>query len=268
MKKQKMTNPKQVDFSIRKTCFYMQGYWENGSEVIFARTARVYNGFLYLHACDVTVYLSGGKVLKAGPGECLYLPRGSRYRLMFSNITKQPASLLINCMMEYEQKDHVLSSKPTVIPMKKTTQVKLLFEGYIRRAPSPAETKSLLWHLIALWIAAENEENNLGNLPPFLEKAVNYIETNANREISVADLANECHICQSYLRKQFQKYLGTSPKDFCLQKRLETAKRYLEMGELNVAACSRALEFSSPSYFSRLFKEKIGVAPSSLQKRR
>ena len=69
MKKQKMTNPKQVDFSIQKTCFYKQGYWENGSEVIFARTARVYNGFLYLHACDVTVYLSGGKVLKAGLSE-------------------------------------------------------------------------------------------------------------------------------------------------------------------------------------------------------
>ena len=39
-----------------------------------------------------------------------------------------------------------------------------------------------------------------------------------------------------------------------------------ERGKLFCREVSRALGFSGPSYFSRIFKEKMGVAPSDLQK--
>jgi len=261
------SDPKNVDFSIKNTYFFEQDYWENGSEVVFAAKPRVFHGFIYIRSCDITVYLPEGRTLFIERGSFLYIPKGSYYRLVFSNITQQPATILINCMLEYDQKDHALASKPTVIPLENFAPIKMKFEKLIGHSLSPSEIKSLLWSLISLWSDSDKQQKSAeADLPLFLKKAVSYIEANTDGEISIAQLSDHCHISQSYLRKQFQRHLGVSPKEFCLQKRLEKAKHYLEMGELNVTEVSRVLGFSGPSYFSRIFKEKMGVAPSDLQK--
>ena len=55
--------------------------------------------------------------------------------------------------------------------------------------------------------------------------------------------------------------MGVTPKDFCLEKRIEKACALLSSGEVNVSEVSLLLEFSSPSYFSRIFKQKTGFSP-------
>lgn len=68
-----------------------------------------------------------------------------------------------------------------------------------------------------------------------------------------------------YLRKLFKKELGVTPHKYLSDKRLQTAADMLNYGfndGYNIAEISQLCGFREPLYFSRIFKNKYGVAPS------
>lgn len=71
-----------------------------------------------------------------------------------------------------------------------------------------------------------------------------------------------------YLRKLFKKELGVTPHKYLNDKRLQTAADMLcsayNEGS-NITEISRLCGFREPLYFSRMFKQKYGVAPSRYQ---
>lgn len=262
MKNSKATDPKKVDFSLCKVRFFEQNYWEEGSGSSFLKKRRPSNGFLYLASCDAHFYLPDGREIFAESGNCIYLPKKSRYRLVFKNIKENPATYLINCHFFYEEKEHILSKEPVILPPETSHGVKEVFTKLAGRRVSDANLKSSIWALIALWSDFERKEERLQRkIPSFLKIALSYIEEHEGEEISIFDLAEACHVSQSYFRKEFRRFLGESPQEYCLRHRMNVAKRYLEMGDLNVSEVSSVLGFSSPAYFSRIFKEKNGISP-------
>ena len=58
-----------------------------------------------------------------------------------------------------------------------------------------------------------------------------------------------------------QRY-GTSPTKDLIDARIEEAKRFLLYSSRSVGEVAETVGFSSLYYFSRCFKEKVGVAPS------
>ena len=54
---------------------------------------------------------------------------------------------------------------------------------------------------------------------------------------------------------------GLSASHYIRSLRLNVAKKLLEETELNVSEVAYKVGFSSPSYFSQMFKEKFGFAP-------
>ncbi len=69
-----------------------------------------------------------------------------------------------------------------------------------------------------------------------------------------------------YLRKLFQKELGVTPHKYLIDKRLQVAAEALvnsEDGAISVADISLMCGFRDPLYFSKMFKKRYGVSPSS-----
>lgn len=69
-----------------------------------------------------------------------------------------------------------------------------------------------------------------------------------------------------YLRKLFKKETGVTPHKFLSDKRLEIAASLLSSthaGGQNITEVSHLCGFREPLYFSRMFKKKYGVSPSS-----
>lgn len=87
-------------------------------------------------------------------------------------------------------------------------------------------------------------------------------ETHFPESFTLAGLAADYHLSQSYLAHLFKKITGYAPMEYLQACRLSAAKRYLATTELPIKEIISRCGFSDESNFSRMFKEKNGVTPS------
>ena len=91
------------------------------------------------------------------------------------------------------------------------------------------------------------------------------IRENIEADLNMQELASEYNLSYSYFRKMFKKYTGISPKQYHLQLKIYRAKELLLTTDKSVKEICYDLGFQSTSYFSRIFKQKLGVAPTNLK---
>ncbi len=89
----------------------------------------------------------------------------------------------------------------------------------------------------------------------------NYLDANYSKNITLDSLAALFHMNKFYMVHAFTKYIGLSPINYLLQKRVQEAKSLLQSTSFSVAQISAALGFSSQSYFSQAFKKATGQTP-------
>ena len=101
-----------------------------------------------------------------------------------------------------------------------------------------------------------------------LEKCIEIIKDNFdNPDFDVTVLANKMCMGRSKLYTKFKQIAGMPPNEFIIKIKLEEAMSLLrENPEFNVSEVSMKLGFSSPRYFSKLFKAFFGVTPQSVRK--
>jgi len=93
-----------------------------------------------------------------------------------------------------------------------------------------------------------------------------FIENNFEQELNLDLLSNSQFTSKFHLLRLFKKYYGITPMQYLIDQRIEKSKEYLRNGMTVTETCF-AVGFESPSSFSTLFKNKIGVAPFEFQKR-
>ena len=94
-----------------------------------------------------------------------------------------------------------------------------------------------------------------------LKRAMNYIALNFDQDITLASVANEVHLSESYFSSQFKKFCGTSFTEYLNAVRIDESKRLLASGELNVTEVAARVGFASQSYFSKVFHRVAGMSP-------
>lgn len=101
-----------------------------------------------------------------------------------------------------------------------------------------------------------------------LEKCIEVIKDNFdNPDFDVTVLANKMCMGRSKLYTKFKQIAGIPPNEFIIKIKLEEAMLLLkENPEFNVSEISIKLGFSSPRYFSKLFKAFFGVTPQSVRR--
>jgi len=90
-----------------------------------------------------------------------------------------------------------------------------------------------------------------------------YIEDHLREKITVADLAKQSHLSVSRFHRVFKNGTGRSPTDFITDRRIQTAQRLLATSTMSVKEIADAAGFVNPYYFSRVFKQHSGSAPSA-----
>lgn len=89
----------------------------------------------------------------------------------------------------------------------------------------------------------------------------NYVQHHISEAVRAEDIARALYISRPYLSKKFIEETGQSITAFVLQEKTEEAKRLLRYSDKPVTAISSYLGFSSPSHFSRVFKQYAGLTP-------
>jgi TolB-like protein/AraC-like DNA-binding protein len=101
----------------------------------------------------------------------------------------------------------------------------------------------------------------------FLLKVYQHIEENLDNEnYSVADLAHQVRLSRSTLHRKLIKLTDKSPSDLIKEKRLIRARKLLENDVSTASEIAYKVGFSSPSYFTKVFKNYFQLSPGDIRR--
>ncbi|MFI4910466.1 MAG: AraC family transcriptional regulator [Sedimentisphaeraceae bacterium JB056] len=81
----------------------------------------------------------------------------------------------------------------------------------------------------------------------------------------ISELAAELHVCPDHFSRIFKSVMHISPMDFIINCRIEHAKGLLISSNYPVKSIAEMAGYNSVYYFSKHFKNKTGVSPSSFR---
>lgn len=99
-----------------------------------------------------------------------------------------------------------------------------------------------------------------------MELALEYFNTNYNKELNVEDYAASRGMSVSWFIRTFKQYAGTTPMQYIVALRITNAQMLLETTNYNVTEIGNFVGYDNPLYFSRIFKKQKGFSPSEYRK--
>jgi AraC-like DNA-binding protein len=125
-----------------------------------------------------------------------------------------------------------------------------------------------LFYKIAEQIAIQDYNKRLLLAPPKLQSALAYFHENfTTPETNVESCAKHINTSTVYLRKIFNSNLNTSPLKYLNNLRMNYAIELLKTGYYSIEEIANLSGFYDPKYFSTLYKQKMGVLPSTKRKK-
>lgn len=114
-----------------------------------------------------------------------------------------------------------------------------------------------------------NEEKNLIEIKSKTEikKALNYIEKNLNKPISLEETANHVYLSHYYFSKLFKKEMNMNFVHYVNNKKVDKAKIFLLESKWPVEVISRSLGFGQTSYFCKIFKKYTDMTPADFRRK-
>lgn len=98
-------------------------------------------------------------------------------------------------------------------------------------------------------------------LNPIVIKAITKIYRCYPEEISLKTIAHELSVNKIYLGRLFREQTGMTILDLLQAIRYEIACYLLQFSTLKIAAVAKAVGYSDPGYFCRIFKKRAGTTP-------
>jgi AraC-like DNA-binding protein len=95
-----------------------------------------------------------------------------------------------------------------------------------------------------------------------LAPAIFFVQQNYSQRISSDSMARICGMSPSHFSRAFKKQYDLTFQEFLLRYRVFQACTFLNVSAASIADVAYSVGFSDPSYFTRVFKRYIGVAPS------
>ncbi|EIQ81039.1 UNVERIFIED_CONTAM: AraC family transcriptional regulator [Streptococcus canis] len=100
----------------------------------------------------------------------------------------------------------------------------------------------------------------------YIREAVNFIERNYDKPITVTDMARHCNLNKHYFSRLFKEQVYTSPQQFLIQYRLSKACELLRTTNLNLQEVAEQVGYSNQFNFSTAFKRHYQQSPNVWRK--
>jgi two-component system response regulator YesN len=92
-----------------------------------------------------------------------------------------------------------------------------------------------------------------------------YIIKMRNRNISLADIANEVYMSPSYMCAVFKRETGKTVNEFIIEDKMNHAKDLLRNSRMKIFEIAEHLGYENPHYFSYSFKRFTGLTPQQVR---
>jgi len=98
----------------------------------------------------------------------------------------------------------------------------------------------------------------------FIIKVMDVIERHiSEEEFSIEEFGNEVGMSRAQFHRKFKAITGKPASMFLRSVRLAKAKKMIEEQQGNISEIAYSVGFSSPSYFSKCFRDEFGYPPSN-----
>jgi len=100
-----------------------------------------------------------------------------------------------------------------------------------------------------------------------IRPAINYIDANYDKHITLADIARISHLSVSRLAHLFKEQMGITIIDYVTSVRIERAKQLLLATEQSCTEVCFQVGYNNQSYCTRIFKDLVGMTPRQFRAR-
>lgn len=125
-----------------------------------------------------------------------------------------------------------------------------------------------LWLILCEHIrpSAVSPDTSVSKSTERIRRLLSFIHDHYMEKLTLDDISAEINLCKSECCRFFKKYMRKSLFDYLLYYRIEKSLPLLAQTDLTVTEIAEQTGFSTPSYFTRVFKEQLGCSPSEYRK--
>ena len=125
------------------------------------------------------------------------------------------------------------------------------------------EIARLLTDLLTECIKSSMATKENRSVPQIVHTTMLYLQENYKKRHTLESLGAKFNINPFYLQKQFKKYVGLSPTEYCIYLRINRAKALMRSTYATIGEISREVGIENLGYFTRLFKQHEGITPQA-----
>lgn len=129
--------------------------------------------------------------------------------------------------------------------------------------PQDMFRRQLLFYTIMDTICRNIGEGRPTETHNVIEQAIALIHQHYRNDLTRDQLAEQLGVSPEHFSRLFKKEKGMSFIDYLLHVRIEKSRELLVLSKSNVHEVAQAVGFQSQYYFSRKFKQLVGVSPSA-----
>ena len=131
---------------------------------------------------------------------------------------------------------------------------------------------SLIWKNLLEYIKTEcsvdistsETSKRTDNIP---QRMLSFIHEHYAEKISILDISKALNYSKSGCFEAFKNFTGKTPNEYINEYRLSVAESMLMNTQMNITEISSLCGFSTPSYFTKLFKDKHGMPAAEYRKK-
>ena len=247
-------------------------HWHDEVEFVYVSSGSILyqlNGFMVRMKAGEGIFVNSRQlhVIATDQSDC------ELYCLIF-----HPSIL---CSSNHVAKQFVVSvidnaNIPYLLLNENVSRHKLIFENivYIEKALTKDTGELMVMQcLFSIWVAlyetmeisSDNEHSPNENLA-LLKTMIIFIQNNYHRKIGLQDICTVGQVGKTKGIALFDRYLNMTPMEYVSSYRIEKSCFLLKNTDKTITQIAFETGFSDGSYFSKLFKNKMGMSPLNYRK--
>lgn len=242
--------------------------WSKKVWLGYEKEPRHADGLLII-CSDIRVVLrdDSGYTLYANRGDCVYVPKGTRYTVSFEGGGHGTDIYTVNfilcgmdgCEIRLSQKMDIITSG---VSAECYTAASALADSIIAYKQNTVKLQLRFYGLLDC-ILSTNAERSEVYYP--IRHGVELMEREWNKNYDVSRYAQECGMSDTGFYVRFKEWSGTSPVKYRNGIRISAARSLLKNSNLSISEIASEVGFDDPYYFSRIFKKAVGLSPRQLR---
>ena len=135
---------------------------------------------------------------------------------------------------------------------------------YISRAEQAQTVTELMVinrEMIHAFIEKVHQTKSVPQISQPIRECCDYIQRNLLSTLELEEIAKYTGYTEYYLTRKFKKEMGIHLTDYIKESKIELAKVWLLTTNKSIQEISDEMHFSTRNYFSKVFREKVGISP-------